>query len=154
MKEAVWITGLGVVSAAGCGVAASLQTLRRGIRPAPAPRAFPAFAVPRPMFAAAGDYPADDRTFHLARAAAREALADAGLEALPAGFRLGVCLGTTVACQLNDPGGRARGESSVTTRPKQAPRAPSRPGRPSVRTAKSSCFGKISTRIGPCGVKP
>ena len=27
------------------------------------------------------------------------------------------------------------------------------PGRPSVRTAKSSCFGKISTRIGPFGVK-
>ena len=26
------------------------------------------------------------------------------------------------------------------------------PGRPSVRTAKSSCFGKISTRIGPAGV--
>ena len=104
MKEAVWITGVGVVSAAGCGVAASLRTLRRGIRPDPAPRAFPAFAVPRPMFAAAGDHPDDDRTFHLARAAAREALADAGLEALPAGFRLGVCLGTTVACQLNDIG--------------------------------------------------
>ena len=27
------------------------------------------------------------------------------------------------------------------------------PGSPSVRTAKSSCFGKISTRIGPFGVK-
>jgi hypothetical protein len=59
----------------------------------------------------------------------------------------------SVACQLNVFGGRAFGESMVTTRPKHAPSAPRRPGRPSVRTAKSSCFGKISTRIGPVGVK-
>ena len=58
----------------------------------------------------------------------------------------------SVASQLNCPGGRARGESSVTTRPKQAPSAPIMPGRPSVRTAKSSCLGNISMRIGPVGV--
>ena len=46
----------------------------------------------------------------------------------------------------------ARGESSVTTFPKHAPSAPTNPGRPIVRTAKSSCFGNISTRIGPVGL--
>ena len=34
----------------------------------------------------------------------RRALDDAGLGTPPARFRLGVCLGTTVACQLNDIG--------------------------------------------------
>jgi 3-oxoacyl-(acyl-carrier-protein) synthase len=102
MNAEVLITGLGVVSAAGCGVTESLRTLRRGVRPFPAPRRFPNFSLARPMFAAAGGYPSADRTFHLALAAAREALADAGLDAPPAQFRLGVCLGTTVACQLND----------------------------------------------------
>ena len=57
-----------------------------------------------PMFAVAGDFPKIDRTFHLALAAVAEALADAGLSVFPPGFRLGVCLGTTVACQLNDIG--------------------------------------------------
>jgi len=54
------------------------------------------------MFAAAGVEAAADRTFRLAMAAVREALDDAGLSSLRSGFRLGVCLGTTVACQLND----------------------------------------------------
>ena len=58
----------------------------------------------------------------------------------------------SVGSQLKSPGGRACGESSVTTRPKQAPSAPSIPGSPTVRTAKSSCFGNISIRIGPFGV--
>ena len=58
----------------------------------------------------------------------------------------------SVSPQLNVPGSRAVGESSVTTRPKHAPSAPSMPGSPSVRTAKSSCRGNISTRIGPFGV--
>ena len=60
----------------------------------------------------------------------------------------------SVACQLKVPGCRAVGESMVTTRPKQAPSAPIMPGRPRLRTAKSSCFGKISIRIGSVGVKP
>lgn len=104
MNNEALIAGLGVVSAAGRGVAASLATLRKGIRPLPAPRRFPAFASDRPMFAAAGGHPDTDRTFHLALAAVREALADAGLGTPPGRFRLGVCLGTTVACQLNDIG--------------------------------------------------
>jgi 3-oxoacyl-(acyl-carrier-protein) synthase len=55
-----------------------------------------------PMFGAAGDCPAAERTFQLAMTAVRQALDDAGLRPLPPAFRLGVCLGTTVACQLND----------------------------------------------------
>jgi hypothetical protein len=58
-----------------------------------------------------------------------------------------------VACQLKSSGCLALGESMVTTRPKHAPSAPTIPGRPSVRTAKSSWRGKISIRIGPFGVK-
>ncbi len=58
----------------------------------------------------------------------------------------------SVSPQLNSPGVRARGESSVTTRPKQAPSAPIMPGSPMVRTAKSSCLGNISMRSGPLGV--
>ena len=56
--------------------------------------------------------------------------------------------------QLLQAGGLALGESIVTTRPKQAPRAPIMPGRPTFLTAKSSCLGKISMRIGPFGVNP
>ncbi|HBH61413.1 MAG TPA: beta-ketoacyl-[acyl-carrier-protein] synthase family protein [Nitrospiraceae bacterium] len=42
------------------------------------------------------------RTLSLALIAADEALRDAGLGHDLSGFRTGVCLGTTVACQLND----------------------------------------------------
>jgi len=107
MRERVVITGLGVVSAAGADVPASWRALERALRPATIPCPFGPFPRPVPLFAAAGDESeaeraAPDRTFRLARRAAAEALADAGLERLPSSFRLGVCLGTTVACQLND----------------------------------------------------
>ena len=42
-----------------------------------------------------------NRTFRLTMHAVHQALADAGLETFPAGARVGICLGTTVACQLN-----------------------------------------------------
>ncbi len=102
MRERIAITGLGVVSAAGADAASSLATLRAAARPAWVPCPVADLPVAMPMFAAAGGFPAIDRTFHLAREAALQALRDAGLEAPPRGFRLGVCLGTTVACQLND----------------------------------------------------
>ena len=97
----VAIAGLGVLSAAGGDVASSLQTLRAGRRPETISCPFAKLPVALPMFAVAGG-PKVDRTFHLAMQAAGQALADAGLAPLPEGFRLGVCLGTTVACQLND----------------------------------------------------
>lgn len=102
MSDAVAITGLGVISAAGADRASSLATLRAGVRPALVPCAVAELPVAVPMYAVAGQAPAVDRTFHLALAAVWQALDDAGLRPLPAGFRLGVCLGTTVACQLND----------------------------------------------------
>ena len=102
MSDVVAITGLGVISAAGADVASSLLTLRASARPAMVACPVAELPVALPMFAAAGELPAVDRTFHLAMAAVRQALDEAGLCPLPAGFRLGVCLGTTVACQLND----------------------------------------------------
>ena len=102
MSDIVAITGLGVISAAGADVASSLRTLRAAVRPPLVPCPVADLPVALPMFAVAGDVPAVDRTFHLAMHAARQALAEAGLYPLPAGFRVGVCLGTTVACQLND----------------------------------------------------
>jgi len=102
MRDMITITGLGVVSAAGCDVAASLQTLHTGLRPVWVPCPVASFPSAPPMFAASCVTTTADRTFRLAMAASHEALKDAGLWPLPAGCRLGVCLGTTVACQLND----------------------------------------------------
>ena len=107
MRERVVITGLGVVSAAGADVPASWRTLDQALRPATIPCPFGPFPRPVPLFAAAGgeaeaERATPDRTFRLACRAAAEALAEAGLERFPANFRLGICLGTTVACQLND----------------------------------------------------
>ena len=101
MQAEVVIAGLGVVSAAGGDAASSLRTLRAGRRPEWIACPFAKLPVELPMFAVAGG-PAVDRTFQLAMLAVGQALADAGLDASPPGFRLGVCLGTTVACQLND----------------------------------------------------
>lgn len=91
-----------MLSAAGRGVPASLETLRAARRPASVSGTVAELPVALPMFAVAGEAPAADRTFGLALAATQEALSDAGLQRAPPGFRLGVCLGTTVACQLND----------------------------------------------------
>lgn len=95
------ITGLGVVSAVGGDTAASLAMLRSGARPPMTTDRLADLPEVRPAFAA--DFPAGpDRTFRLAAAAVEQAMAEAGLTPMPDGFRLGVCLGTTVACQLND----------------------------------------------------
>lgn len=101
MSGKIAITGLGVVSAAGGNVEASLRTLRSGTRPNCIPSPFSSLPASLPTFAAPGG-PNVDRTFYLAMQAAGQALADAGLNPVPIGCRLGVCLGTTVACQLND----------------------------------------------------
>ena len=101
MNEKVAIAGLGVVSAAGPDVAASLKTLRSGTRPDWIACPFSKLPVALPMFAVAGGARID-RTFHLAMLAVGQALDEAGLRRMPTGFRMGVCLGTTVACQLND----------------------------------------------------
>ncbi|HAR44985.1 MAG: hypothetical protein A2X56_08420 [Nitrospirae bacterium GWC2_57_13] len=101
----VLITGLGALSAAGATVADTAATFRSG-RPGggpvtlfDSPLAYPAFEVkdlPR-TFLREGL-----RTVSLALAAVDEALQEAALVKELPKFRVGVCLGTTVASQLND----------------------------------------------------
>ena len=98
------ITGLGVISAAGTGVAGTLESFARGERNAGEVTLFPT-EMKCPVFEVKELPPAyhleGRRTLGLALAALDEALADAGLHDL-SGCRVGVCIGTTVASQLND----------------------------------------------------
>jgi len=107
MKSAgVVVSGMGVVSAAGVGVAASLESMEAGERNIgkvslfSSPVDLPVFEVrslpPRTT-------PGKMRTLELLEMALAEALAGAGLSET-AGLRAGVALGTSVACQLNDIG--------------------------------------------------
>jgi 3-oxoacyl-(acyl-carrier-protein) synthase len=99
------ISGMGVVSAAGADLAATLKSFAAARRPS-GPLTLFRSAIEAPVFEAHG-FPGDtdtegQRTHRLALAAVREALAEAGLPSDLSGLRAGVCLGTTVACQLND----------------------------------------------------
>ena len=103
MREKVILSGLGVLTAAGDDSTSSLVTFQESVRPSVVQRSLEGLEQTFPMFAVQGeDIPVVDRTFDLALRATCQALADAGLNQLPPGFRLGVCVGTTVACQLND----------------------------------------------------
>lgn len=98
------ITGLGIVSAAGRSLPATLASLARGERHAGPVTLFPT-TLSVPVFEA-GELPGaaafpGQRTLALTLAALDEALAEAEL-ADTAGLRVGVCIGTTVASQLND----------------------------------------------------
>ena len=99
----VYISGLGVVSALGTGVETTLCAFAEGAAQAGPVTLFetsltqPVFAAPWPPSARPSR-----RTFDLCMVAAREALDQAGLPRERIGARTGVCLGTTVACQLND----------------------------------------------------
>ena len=103
-KSDILITGLGVISAAGANLAESLAGLRRGERHAGAVSLFPT-TMQYPVFEVKEiprQYQLQGmRTLSLALVAADQALADAGLTDL-SGLRVGICLGTTVASQLND----------------------------------------------------
>ncbi|NVN91098.1 MAG: beta-ketoacyl-[acyl-carrier-protein] synthase family protein [Desulfuromonadales bacterium] len=98
------ITGLGAVSAAGNGLAETLGCFSRTERNAgpvtlfPTAMNYPVFEVQRLPEAYALE---GRRTLGLALLAVDQALEDAGLGDL-CGLRVGVCLGTTVASQLND----------------------------------------------------
>ncbi len=105
MADAVAITGMGCVSAAGGTVDDHRHGLRKRERlcvtrttVGPA-NPYPVFAVDDPTLAAT---PEEMRVAKLALKAAREALADAGLETPPRDARVGVFLGSTTSCQLND----------------------------------------------------
>lgn len=102
-----WIVGLGAVSAAGADVAGTLSTFHAGVR-------FPSTVAPFPTSITCPTFQVDaqlpqlprwrnsSRTLRLAMCAVGEALVSAQLEQIPPDVRVGVCLGTTVASQLNN----------------------------------------------------
>lgn len=116
----VLITGLGVISAAGNTIAETLDSLGAGNRNAgpvslfPTKLSYPAFEVRN---FPSKYYLEGQRTLSLALIAVDQALADAGIDDL-SGYRVGVCMGTTVASQLNDlqfyAGYRERGSAPMT----------------------------------------
>lgn len=104
MHDTIQITGLGVISAAGPDLAGALASFEQGVRN----------AGPVSLFPTVMDYPVFEvkhlpakyhlkgwRTLSLACIAVDQALQEAELSDL-SGRRVGVCLGTTVASQLND----------------------------------------------------
>ncbi|MDZ4383134.1 MAG: beta-ketoacyl-[acyl-carrier-protein] synthase family protein [Thermodesulfovibrionia bacterium] len=103
-KNYALITGLGAISAAGCNIAETLNSFRLEKRNAgqvtlfDTPLKYPVFevkSIPDEF------YLEGQRTLSLALCAVDEALKDAKIDNLSK-FRVGVCLGTTVASQLND----------------------------------------------------
>lgn len=100
----ILITGLGAVSAAGNGLAETLDSfaqVKRNAGPAtlfPTVTDFPVFEV---KHIPDEYYLEGQRTLSLALIAVDQALVEARLDDL-SGFRVGVCMGTTVASQLND----------------------------------------------------
>jgi 3-oxoacyl-(acyl-carrier-protein) synthase len=99
------ISGIGIISAAGLNLEQNLDTIKKGKRNAGAVTVFPT-ALSYPVFEVKSlpDICGKEemRTQTLAFAALKEALNSAGLQAPLSGFKTGVCLGTTVASQLND----------------------------------------------------
>ena len=101
----VAITGIGAVSAAGRNLEETLDTFQQGNRNVGAVSLF-STSLSYPVFEIGeirGEAPDGEmRTITLALCAVEEALLDAGLGSDLPDFRVGVCLGTTVASQLND----------------------------------------------------
>jgi 3-oxoacyl-[acyl-carrier-protein] synthase II len=99
------ISGIGVVSAAGMNVPETLAGFKAGVRNVgkitlfKTPLEYPVFEVGSPL---QGSARAESRTVQLAFHAVDEALASAGLGRDLSALRVGVCMGTTVASQLND----------------------------------------------------
>ena len=103
-KINIAITGLGAISACGNNIQDTLQNLSCGIRHAgkvtlfKTPLDYPVFQV--------NDFiqpdPSAMRSLNLTFKAASEAIAEAGFTGGFGNLRVGICLGTTVASQLND----------------------------------------------------
>lgn len=106
-KGEILITGLGMVSAPGGDIPSTLDSVEAGVRNWGAVTlfesslAYPVFEVSEKM-PGGRDLPGQ-RTISLLLKALDEALHSAGIEDT-AGKRIGVCIGTTVASQLNDLG--------------------------------------------------
>ena len=103
MRTSVVISGMGAICAAGKNVQEILASFSSGQRAPQPPTLFPT-KLDYPVFEVKGfSHPAGImRTLALAFAAADEALSEAGFSQGLRGMRAGVCLGTTVASQLNN----------------------------------------------------
>jgi len=99
------ITGIGTISAAGAKLTETLDNFQDAKRNAGPVSLFPS-TLPYPVFEVKNipeKWRKDGmRTLSLALCAVEEALNDAELRHHLSGLRVGVCLGTTVASQLND----------------------------------------------------
>ena len=103
MPENIAITGLGAISACGNNAEESLESFALGRRNAGKVTLFKT-ELPYSVFEVKnflGKDTAAMRTLNLAFQALEEAIRDANLEDLSE-YRVGICLGTTVASQLND----------------------------------------------------
>src|ERR1700722_338915 len=106
-RSPVWIAGIGAISGAGAGVSETLANFREGSRK-------PADTLPFqtdiscPSFQVSAELPAlpgrcnNSRSLRLAMFAVREAMAEAGFDRFSSDIQVGVCIGTTVASQLNN----------------------------------------------------
>ena len=101
----VAITGMGAISAAGDTCDATLAMLRAGRR-RPGRVSVVDSPLTKPVFEVRSDrlipHPTRMRTLSLALCAVEEAMRNARINELGKRARVGVCLGTTVASQLND----------------------------------------------------
>jgi 3-oxoacyl-[acyl-carrier-protein] synthase II len=101
----VTITGIGAISAAGADLEENLHTFEHGKPSAGAVSLFPT-SLSYPVFEVSDIQmearDGEKRTISLALCAVDEALRDAGLRSKLSRYRVGVCLGTTVASQLNE----------------------------------------------------
>lgn len=98
------ITGMGAVSACGHSLSETLDTFSAGKRNGGPVTLFPT-KLANPVFEVKNlsKYKPDSmRSLDLVIAAVDQAIAESGLSGSLGDFRVGVCLGTTVASQLND----------------------------------------------------
>jgi len=106
-RTTVCITGLGAISGAGANVPATLAAFAAGRRNPVHSLPFES-SIACPTFRVHSDLPPlpekynNSRTLRLAMTAVHEALADAGIYRIDPAARVGICLGTTVASQLNN----------------------------------------------------
>lgn len=102
----VAVTGMGCICAAGNNLDDSMASMFRGIRdPEPPLSFFSNHPIRYPVFEVRDFVPPPDllRTSALGLHAAREALADAGLDQdFMNTLRVGVCVGTTVGCAISN----------------------------------------------------
>lgn len=109
MNMGIQVTGLGAVCAAGTDAPECMETMYAGLRNPQAPALFHVHMEdPFPVFEVQGSLPHDNdpgiiRSNRLLLKAVQEALTMADLSiSEPNDTRIGVCLGTTVACTLNN----------------------------------------------------